>query len=280
MAVRGAAADHHGKTDFVGRTAACARAFGLAHETMNGEEAMRRFPQIRNATGASAFFEPGGGFIHAERCIEAHLGEARRAGARILRADIGSISQDRGGVRIDAGGGGVEAEHVIVAGGAWIGPLLGAPFDRLLTVSRQVPHWFPADDALCAPGRFPVIIWMHGRTEEDYFYAYPSLPGSGALKAANEQNGVATSADAIDRKVGAEEGATLHRRSLADRLTGVGPTPLRSLACLYTNTPDSGFVIDRHPRMERVTVVSACSGPGFKRSAGIGELLARAHCDG
>jgi sarcosine oxidase len=63
-------------------------------------------------------------------------------------------------------------------------------------------------------------------------------------------------------------------------LTGVGPTPLRSVACLYTNTPDSGFIIDRHPRMHRVTVVSACSGHGFKHSAGIGELLARAHCNG
>jgi sarcosine oxidase len=45
--------------------------------------------------------------------------------------------------------------------------------------------------------------------------------------------------------------------------------------CLYTVTPDSGFIIDRHPRMERVTVISACSGHGFKHSAGIGEAVAR-----
>jgi sarcosine oxidase len=280
MASHGAAADHHGKSDFVGRTTACARAFGLAHETMDGEEAMRCFPQIRNATGANAFFEPGGGFVHPERCIEAQLGEARRVGTRILRADIGSVSQDRGGVRIDAGGDVVEAEHAIVAAGAWTASLMGAPFDRLLRVSRQVLHWFPADDTLYASGRFPVIIWMHGRTEEDYFYAFPSLPGSGALKAATEQYGISTSADAVDRQVAAGEGAALHWRSLADRLTGVSPAPLRSVACLYTNTPDSGFIIDRHPAMDRVTVVSACSGHGFKHSAGIGELLARAHCDG
>jgi sarcosine oxidase len=280
MASRGAVADHHGKTDFVGRSANCAQAFNIAHETMDGEEVMRRFPQIRNAAGANAFFEPGGGFVHPERCIEAQLGEARRAGARILQEDVVSISQGKRGVRIAAGGEVIEAEHAIVAAGAWTASLMGAPFDHLLRVSRQVLHWFPADDTLYAPGRFPVIIWMHGRTDEDYFYAFPSLPGSSALKAATEQYGVTTTADAIDREVGAEEGATLHRRSLAHRLTGVGPTPLRSLACLYTNTPDSGFIIDRHPRMDRVIVVAACSGHGFKHSAGIGELLARAHCDG
>jgi sarcosine oxidase len=39
-------------------------------------------------------------------------------------------------------------------------------------------------------------------------------------------------------------------------------------------TPDRGFIIDRHPGMDRVLVVSACSGHGFKHSAGIGEAVA------
>jgi sarcosine oxidase len=39
-------------------------------------------------------------------------------------------------------------------------------------------------------------------------------------------------------------------------------------------TPDRGFIIDRHPEMDRVHVVSACSGHGFKHSAGIGEAVA------
>ncbi len=280
MASPGIAADHHGKSDFVGRSAQSARAFGIPHETFGGEEAMRRFPQIRNAEGAHAIFEPGGGFVHPERCIDAQLSEARRAGARILQAGIASVRQRGGLVRIVADGAVIEAERAIVAAGAWTAGLMGAPFDRLLTVSRQVLHWFPAEKGLYAPQRFPTIIWMHGATEEDYFYAFPSLPGSGELKAATEHYGVTTTADAMNRATDPAEGAALHRRSLAERLTGIGPAPLRSAACLYTVTPDSGFIIDRHPAMDRVTVVSACSGHGFKHSAGIGEVLARAHCDG
>jgi sarcosine oxidase len=38
---------------------------------------------------------------------------------------------------------------------------------------------------------------------------------------------------------------------------------------------DSGFIVDAHPEVEHVTVVSACSGHGFKHSAALGEHLAR-----
>jgi sarcosine oxidase len=45
--------------------------------------------------------------------------------------------------------------------------------------------------------------------------------------------------------------------------------------CLYTNTPDLHFIIDRHPaHAERVVVVSACSGHGFKFATAIGEIVA------
>jgi glycine/D-amino acid oxidase-like deaminating enzyme len=48
-----------------------------------------------------------------------------------------------------------------------------------------------------------------------------------------------------------------------------------SQVCLYTNTPDLHFIIDRHPaHAERVTVVSACSGHGFKFATAIGEIVA------
>jgi len=278
MASPGLSAQHHGKSDFVGRSIASARAFGIPHEEMTGEAAMTRFPQLRNAEGARAYFEPGGGFVHPERCIAAQLAEAERFGARIVTARVGAVSERAAGVTLATDAGPIEAERAIVAAGAWTGPLLGEPFASLLKVSRQVLHWYPADDATYAPGRFPTIIWMHGEGQEDYFYAFPVLPGTGRFKAATEQYGVTTSADDLDRDVRPEEAARLHAVSLADRLAGVGPVAVRSAACLYTVTPDSGFIVDRHPAMERVTVVSACSGHGFKHSAGIGEALARAHC--
>jgi len=45
-------------------------------------------------------------------------------------------------------------------------------------------------------------------------------------------------------------------------------------------TPDRGFIIDRHPDQDRVFVISACSGHGFKHSAGIGNVAAAMVTDG
>jgi len=50
---------------------------------------------------------------------------------------------------------------------------------------------------------------------------------------------------------------------------------VRSAVCAYTVTPDFGFIVDDHPALPGVTVVSACSGHGFKHSAALGEALAQ-----
>jgi len=49
---------------------------------------------------------------------------------------------------------------------------------------------------------------------------------------------------------------------------------------LYTHTPDDHFVIDSHPILDNVMIVSACSSHGFKHSAAIGESLVQQLCEG
>ena len=44
--------------------------------------------------------------------------------------------------------------------------------------------------------------------------------------------------------------------------------------CLYTNTPDHHFLIDRHPASSHAWIVSPCSGHGFKFASVIGEVVA------
>ena len=49
---------------------------------------------------------------------------------------------------------------------------------------------------------------------------------------------------------------------------------VKSAVCLYTNTPDQHFVIDRHPESSRIVVLSVCSGHGFKFSPVVGDIAA------
>ena len=86
-------------------------------------------------------------------------------------------------------------------------------------------------------------------------------------------SGVVAPIDALDRVPSAADAAAI-AGDVSRYLPDVDPRPARSAVCCYTNTPDGHFVIDRHPVHERVVVVSACSGHGFKFATVVGELAA------
>jgi sarcosine oxidase len=116
---------------------------------------------------------------------------------------------------------------------------------------------------------------MHAERGGDFFYGFPISGGSGGVKVGSERYEVETTADAVDRGVVSEDAAWMYETHIAGRLGGLTPRVLRSVACLYTSTPDSHFLIDPHPDMSGVLVVSCCSGHGFKHSAAIGEAIAQ-----
>jgi sarcosine oxidase len=281
----GGAGMHHSAGDFVETTVASAAAGGAPVERLATGELAARFPQLRGLDGAHGCFEPSGGFVYPERCIAAQLDAARRLGATTITARINRITQtggpSAGGVRVETDEGAFEAGEVVAALGSWTAPLLGPPYDSLLKVTRQVLHWFPVEDeALYRPERFPAIIWLHGAKSSDCLYGFPALPGTGRVKMGTEQYDEVTTAATLDRTVSAAEQREMYERHLGPRLAGVRPTPDASLVCHYTVTPGSRFIIDRHPAMDRVTVICACSGHGFKHSAGIGEAVSRQIAEG
>src|SRR5579863_1891496 len=251
---------HHGKPDFVIRSIEVARDFGIAHEIIDGAEVRRRFPQFLGLAGnEKAYFEPGGGYVFPERCISVQLNRAVELGAQMRTGvELLSITERGGMVRLETSAGTIEAKQAVVTAGAWTAPLLGAPFDRLLTVSRQVLHWYALDDLAAYGPHAPAFIWMHGATDVDYFYGFPPLPGDHSIKIATEQYATQTSADAVNREVEPAESDAMYRKHVQGRLAGATARVAQAAACLYTTTPDRGFIIDRHPHLDHVFVVSAC----------------------
>ena len=267
---------HHGMPDFTGPSIDSARRFGIAHEVIDGAEVARRFPMFLGLRGnEKAYYEPGGGYLRPEACIRAQLASAAASGADIRSATtVLAVERDGATVRVETDAGTLRARQVVMAAGAWNVPLLGPPFDRLLRISRQWLHWFELDDASAYADGAPVFIWMHGAADGDYFYGFPPLPGDLRLKAAQEQYETTCTADTIDRAVEPGAAERLYRAHLEGRLAGISPRVAASVAGLYTVTPDRGFIIDRLPANDRVLVISACSGHGFKHSAGIGDAVA------
>ena len=270
-----------GRTGFIRRSIAAAQRYGIAHEILGADEIRHRFPNLIPAGDEIGYYEPGGGYLMPERCVAANLDMARRHGATIKLGEIvTAITPDGSGVSIKLGGETIHADQAIVTAGAWAGGLLGAPFDRLLKPTRQVMHWFAlAPDAPQQWRDSPVYMWPHGEEEDGFFYGFPSLDGI-SIKTADEFYGPASDPNAIDRSVPLSDSHRMHAAHLAGRLAGVENNPIKTATCIYTATPDSAFLIDRHPASPAILVASPCSGHGFKHSAAIGESLAQWAVDG
>jgi len=126
----------------------------------------------------------------------------------------------------------------------------------------------------------PIFIWeSQGRPHA--IYGFPALDGPrGGVKVGTEQFETETTADTPERAISAAEVAGVHADLVAPFIRGLAPRCLKVVSCLYTVTPDFGFVIDVHPDSNRVLIVAPCSGHGFKHSPAVGEAAAAWADDG
>ena len=277
---QGEAGRQHGHADFIGRTMAAARRFRIEHEVLAAGDVARRFPQFRLAGDETCYYEPGAGFLRAEACVAAQLDRARALGATIRTGEtVTDVAADATSVTIRTSAATYTAGQAVVTAGAWAPQLLGGAFAKVLRVYAQTLLWFAPDgEALFAPGRFPIFIWRYGGGEDDHFYGFPVV-GDG-VKLATEQFAETTEPDHARPNTSADDARRMYEAHVRGRLAGLSDRCVRAVTCLYTVTPDSGFLIDRHPEWERVLVASPCSGHGFKHSAAIGEALAECVTDG
>ncbi len=276
MGVRGDVATHHGKGDFIGRTIAVAQANHVPHEVLDATDIAALYPQFRLRGDEWAVYEPSAGVLFPERCISVQLGLAERRGAVLhLGERVVALRRLAGEVEVVTDRRVVHAGRAVLAAGPWVAELTGPALADVTGVFRQTLHWFEVEDpAAYATGRFPVFIWMQGGGNEDYIYGFPALDGATSLKLATERYGATVAPDAVDREVRVDESAAFFARHVDGWLGGVRPVCSRTATCLYTVTPDSGFIIDSLPDLPAVAVVSACSGHGFKHSSALGEALA------
>ena len=271
------ATSHTHVEHFFANTLAAARRYGIAHELLDAAEIRRRFPQFKVSDAEQGYLERDAGFVRPERCVAAHLRQAELRGATLHRDEtVVGFHGTASGVTVTTDRGVYAAATLIVAAGAWLPGLLGRELARPFTVYRQTLFWFEIEGpgSRFAVERCPIFIWeLKGRQQG--VYGFPAVDGErGGVKIATEQFAEATDPDAVRRIVTDEEIRAMYADYVVPYISGVGSQCLKAATCLYTVTPDFGFVIDRHPAAERVLLVSPCSGHGFKHSPAIGEALA------
>jgi sarcosine oxidase len=170
----------------------------------------------------------------------------------------------------DAGGDVVGAAHLVLAAGPWLRDVV-ADLALPLRIERERPMFFDllADPSAVGADRLPVWVVEDGRTA---FYGIRHERALG-LKVSIHHWGEFVDPHAVDRTVAAADVERV-RAFLRTRMPAADGPLRHAEVCLYTNTPDEVFVIDRHPATAGVAFASACSGTGFKFAPVVGEILA------
>jgi sarcosine oxidase len=268
---------------FFENTIAAAERYGIPHERLDAQEVRARFPAYKARDNEKAFFEPGGGFLRVGKCVAVSLALARKYGADIHTDEkVLRFEQTAGSVTVTTDRGSYSADRLVITAGAWLPTLIGEKYRGQFKVLRQVQYWFDIDGPIepYLPENFPVFLWeLQGKPQS--IYGFPAIDGPhGGFKLATEQYSTETTADTVSREVTPQETEAMFRDYVAPYFENASSRCLKSRVCLYTNVEGARFIIDTHPEQERVIVVSACSGHGFKHSAAIGEVVAQLVTDG
>lgn len=256
----------HGYPGAIEEVVASLRAHHYAVEVLSPEAAHERWPGMNFDTMVA--FSPDGGRVFADRTVDAAVSSAVHHGATFCdNTPVEHIEVHGERVLVHAGGRTWDADCVVVAAGAWVSELVGAlvPLPTL-----RVTHQQPVHFAIRPGFSFPSYIHHQDTGTALNFAAYGlESPGEGV------KLGIESTVRPVDlatRRRDPDPAVTREAQEYAERwLPGADASDVTAVTCLFTETTDGHFVIDR---IGPIVVCSPCSGHGFKFVPAIGSLTA------
>jgi sarcosine oxidase len=263
-------------SQFVSGSIASAKLHDLPYEYLNPAEVAERFPGFKLTDDLVAVYEPNAGYLKPEGCQLAHYHIAGKYGGELhFEEPVKEWEASDNGVRVTTSKGVYDAQKLVIAAGPWAGQVM-ADLGLPLSVRRIVNvHFNPERRDLFRGKNCPVYLFQ---VPEGDYYGFPIFPGRG-LKIGRHDIGEQTTPQDIRRSVDASEIKML-REVLDKYMPGASGMVKETLTCMYTDTPDSHFIIDLHPEHQNVAIACGFSGHGFKFASVIGEVLADLAIDG
>ena len=243
----------------------------LEHDVMSSAELSRRFPGFSLPSDLQAIYQADAGFLTPERCIELQVAGALDHGAALHTDEqVLDIAETSNGARVTTDQRRYEADTVVVCAGAWTGKLLPQLAANAVP-ERQVLIWTePLKPEAYTPETFPVFLLM---VEEGHFYGFPAFQVPGFKIGRFHHLEEVVDPDTIDREPNARDEAMLRQAVERYFPDAAGPT-LSMKACMFTNTPDEHFILDRVSPNSSIIVGAGFTGHGFKFCSVVGEVLA------
>jgi len=253
------------------------RAAKIKFHELSAAQMRKRWPQINFAEIEWAIFEPECGYLDArascQAVVEAFIAAGGKYRQLAVRTDSLESSPLRGLTLSD--GSQLKADCYVFACGPWLGKLFPKAIGDLVQPTKQDIFFFgtPAGDDRFTDAHMPV--W--GDHRNHFFYGIPGALSGDArrgFKIADDTRGPAFDPTNGERVVNPETLKDI-REYVAFRFPALKNAPLvETRVCQYEQTPDSNFILDRHPANENVWIAGGGSGHGFKHGPAIGEMMA------
>jgi sarcosine oxidase len=249
------------------------REAGVKFEKLSTAKMKGRWPQINFADVQWGIFEPECGYLDARVSCQAVVDAFVAGGGeyRIALALRGGLESSIPHLRLSDGSK-LRADGYVFACGPWLGKLFRQTIGDLIRPTKQDIFFFgepPRHTPYFTDAHLPV--WGdHGKR---FFYGIPGSDRRG-FKVADDTRGRKFDPTSGERVVST---ATLKRvcEYMTFRFPAMKDAPLiETRVCQYEQTPDSHFIVDRHPRMNNVWILGGGSGHGFKHGPALGEMMA------
>ena len=256
---------------FEAASLAVLRAEGIPVEQVGVDEARRRWPQVAFEDDAFVVFEPEGGALLARRgtmavarAFERDGGRFERVAARPGRVDgrrlVDIVFDDER--RLAAG-------TFVFAAGPWLPRLFPELLGNLIRVTKQDVFFFGPSGGDDRFGGDHLPTWVDF---DAAFYGVPGIDGRGPKLAPDRYGPVFD--PSLGERIVDPDSTRLARAYAARRFPALAGQPIvETRVCQYETTPDSHFIIDRHPDLDNVWIVGGGSGHAFKHGPRIGEYV-------
>lgn len=247
---------------------------GYAPNRLDSEIIAKKFPVVNTSNYIDANYNPKGGYVESEKLVATLADYARSLGVEIIeRQTAEEIIVDNGQVNAvrTKEGNTYSCGHVVVAAGANT-PYLLPELKPYMKATGHPVFWLkPSDPTSFTPPNFAVFT---ADISNSGWYGFPYLPKLGVVKIAKHTNGIEIHPDKDDRQIRNEEVKDM-REFLKMTFPSLVDAPLVfTRRCLYNDTLDGHFWIDKHPEIKGLSVSSGGSGHGLKMAPVLGEMTA------
>jgi len=245
----------------------------IKFQELSSAQMQKRWPQINFEGIEWGIYEPECGYLDARTSCQAVAEAFVAKGGKYQQ--LGALGNGLESKRLErislSDGSQLKADRYVFACGPWLGKLFPQAVGDLVRATKQDVFFLgtPPGDSRFSDAHLPVWADHRGR----FRYGIPGSDRRG-FKIADDTRGPIFDPTNGERVVSQETLADI-REYVGFRFPALKNAPLlETRVCQYEQTPDSHFILDRHPAVENVWLVGGGSGHGFKHGPAIGEMMA------